>query len=64
MTTHTLSYADIQDAIKTTRLVIANRTLAPVILALAQHSQAHNVCPEHALMMLLNTQGEHDEHEQ
>ncbi|MCG9692862.1 hypothetical protein L1D55_14125 [Vibrio sp. Isolate22] len=64
MPTHALSYADIQHAIATTRQVIANQALAPVILALAQQSQTHNVSPEHALMMLLKYQGDSDEHQQ
>ncbi|MEZ9101232.1 hypothetical protein AB4586_26090 [Vibrio sp. 10N.222.49.E4] len=62
MPTHALSYSDIQHAIKTTHQVLESKALAPVILALAQQSQTHNVSPEHALMMLLKSQGEGDEH--
>lgn len=62
MPTHALSYADIQRAIKTTHQVLESAALTPVILALAQQSQAHNVSPEHALMMLLKSQGDQDEH--
>ncbi|MEZ8191770.1 hypothetical protein [Vibrio sp. 1F279] len=62
MPTHALSYADIQRAINTTHQVLESKTLAPVILTLAQQSQAHNVSPERALMMLLKPQGDDDEH--
>ncbi len=62
MPTHALSYADIQRAINTTHQVLESGALTPVILALAQQSQVHNVSPEHALMMLLKYQGDSDEH--
>lgn len=62
MPTHALSYADIQHAINTTHQVLESAALTPVILALAQQSQAHNVSPELALMMLLKPQGDDDEH--
>ncbi len=63
MSIHPLTYSDIQQVIATTHRVIANPVLAPVILELVKHSQTHQVRPESALMMMLNTNKKECTHE-
>jgi len=53
MSVQTLSNGDVQQIIATTHRVLADSTLSPVIMTLADLCQQHQVRPEQGLMMLL-----------
>ncbi|MFM2588251.1 hypothetical protein [Vibrio sp. TBV020] len=53
MPIQTLSNGDVQQIIATTHRVLADSTLSPVIMTLADLCQQHQVRPEQGLMMLL-----------
>lgn len=54
MSVQTLSHGDVQQIIATTHRVLADSTLSPVIMTLADICQQHQVRPEQGLIMLLN----------
>ncbi len=56
MSVQTLSNGDVQQIIATTHRVLADSTLSPVIITLADICQQHQVRPEQGLIMLLNRQ--------
>lgn len=49
----TLNHEDIQQIIATTHRILADSTLSPVIMTLADLCKQHQVRPEQGLMMLL-----------
>ncbi|AUI88943.1 hypothetical protein BS333_21420 (plasmid) [Vibrio azureus] len=63
MTVHTLSDADITQALNTAKTVVADQKLVPLILTLVEHQQLYDEPPEKGLIQLINrSSGGHHEY--